>query len=371
MMGYRMISMAIALLQGLYLFFFLRRTVRFYGADVKKKGIVALNLVLASALAYLCMDLLRTRTVIMLHFIFISIAIDIAALLVRMLQRNKVQKKPDFCKKIYQSGLLPVLAAGLVFIYGFYNINHIRMTSYQIRTDKNVKSCRIALFTDVHYDTVQNPEVLKHVLSDVEQQNPDLIILGGDIVEEGTSREKMQEVFQIFGSLKSTYGIYFVFGNHDRQPYTLRRTFADDELVRAVRAGGIQILEDECVEIGDDFILAGRDDAAWGATRYRASVEEILQGADPEKYIIMADHQPIAAEENEEQKVDLLLSGHTHAGQIWPTGYFSGFADTFNYGRYQAGKLNVIVSSGVAGWKYNIRTGQHCEYVIVDILGKK
>ena len=84
----------------------------------------------------------------------------------------------------------------------------------------------------------------------------------------------------------------------------------------------------------------------------------------------MADHQPIEAKENSGQGVDLLLSGHTHGGQIWPTGILSELMGTLNYGAYKQDGCTVIVSSGTAGWAYSIRTGAHCEYVVVDLKSK-
>ena len=69
--------------------------------------------------------------------------------------------------------------------------------------------------------------------------------------------------------------------------------------------------------------------------------------------------------------VDLQLSGHTHAGQIWPVGVFTELSGGMNYGirTYDRlnGTFNIIVSSGIAGWGYPIRTGGHSEYVIIDI----
>ncbi len=368
-MAYIILAVAVVLLLGTYLFFIIRRLLKFYGADVKKKGIMAVNICLAVIVTFLCLNLFRTSAVMLLHTVFFFLLTDSAAFLTKKINRKKEHGRGYvFCKKIYQSGGIPVIFAAAVFVYGTLNMGQIKQTYYQVKTPKAAKAYRIALFTDVHYDSVQDAEILKGKLDEINQQKPDIIVLGGDIVEEGTSKEKMQEVFQIFGGLSNQYGVYFVYGNHDRQPYTKRRTYTDAELVRAVEAGGIQILEDSYVEIGEDLILAGRGDAAWGATKKRASSGEILRGADREKYIIMVDHQPIKAEENAAQGVDLELSGHTHAGQIWPMGRVTEFFGALNYGMYQEENCKVIVSSGTAGWAYTVRTGEHCEYVLIDLI---
>ena len=304
-MGYAEVLALITLFLGVYLFFFLRRLFRFYGMDVKKKSNMAWIALFAGVLAFYGRNLFRTGSVIFLHGVLLSMASDVFALLVRGICRKMPKgKKYAVCKKIYQCGVLPVLAVLFVCVYGYYNMDHIRMTSYQIETKKQVQDYKIVLMTDIHYGTIQNSNVLKN---------------------------KLEEI-QAIGRMESRYGAYYIYGNHDKQPYTNVRTYTDEELEHAVKSSGVQILEDAYVEIGDDLILAGRGDAAW-------------------------------------QEVDLLLSGHTHAGQIWPTGYLTEFTGGYNYGQYQEGNCKMIVSSGVAGWRYAIRTGEHCEYVVIELSG--
>lgn len=87
----------------------------------------------------------------------------------------------------------------------------------------------------------------------------------------------------------------------------------------------------------------------------------------------MLDHQPLDLAENAALGYDLQLSGHTHGGQIWPVGPVCSLAarlasvEYCNYGMKQIGDFQVIVSSGIAGWGYPIKTGAKAEYVIVDI----
>lgn len=70
---------------------------------------------------------------------------------------------------------------------------------------------------------------------------------------------------------------------------------------------------------------------------------------------------------NDAQGVDLEVSGHTHAGQIWPVGWLSELTGVLNYGEYQSRECKVIVSSGFTGWGYPLRTEGHCEYVIIHL----
>lgn len=394
---FEIMELALAAAVAIYTFFRVRRLFCFYGADRKRLWVLAVSLLIAISVGATCRNIWSTGTMVILHLVALFLVTDIIALLVRGIRRlcqTRIQSEPavpkgeepsspfrqkragpgrvaSFCRKLYGCGLIPVLAAALIFLYGYWNMGHIRETRYQMDSEKQVGQYRVVLLTDIHYGTIQDGEALREALEKISAQQPDIVILGGDIVDEGTSLESMREVFLLLGSIESRYGVYYIYGNHDRQPYTENRTFINEQLIQAIEAGGIRILRDEWTAIGDDLILAGREDAIIG--RYltrRAATEEILQGADREKFLILADHEPVDAAENAAQGVDLMLSGHTHGGQIWPVGFFNELTG-MNYGAYQEDGCKVIVSSGAAGWGYPIRTGGHCEYVVIDIKGRE
>ncbi len=368
---YRIMAFAIAVLCGGYICYFIIRTMRFWGLEIRKKFSRFAIAVLSIIAMYVCQTVWRMGAMIVLHLIAISILIDILWWLLESVFRKKSSYKGmAIGRKLYGCGIIPIVVTAILFAYGFWNMNYVVRTEYDVATDKNIGNYKIMLITDTHYDTIQDTKVLKENVDKMNAENPDIVILGGDMVEENTSKEAMQEVFQILGKLESTYGIYYVYGNHDRQPYTESPSYTDEELENAILENGITILEDDYKVINEELILAGRADAAWGNSSNRASVEEILSDVNREKYIIMADHQPIEAEENNAQGVDLELSGHTHAGQLWPVGIFTELTGGFNYGEYQKENCTVIVSSGFTGWGYPIRTEEHCEYVVINVNGK-
>lgn len=261
--------------------------------------------------------------------------------------------------------LLPVLALCLLLGYGRYNMGRIVKTEYTVLSDKLSGEYRIVLITDTHYGTIQDPAVLRAAAEEINALAPDIVILGGDIVEEDTSKEAMEEAFRTLGSLKSTYGVYYVYGNHDRQLYTDAPAYTENELAQAVTANGIVILDDRTVNIGRELVLAGREDV--GRRQGRLPAQELLKGADRSRFLIVADHQPVGAEENAAQGVDLELSGHTHAGQLLPIGYINILRGMRNYGLSRADGCTVIVSSGVAGWGFPIRTQGRCEYAVITL----
>lgn len=303
-----------------------------------------------------------------MHIIAMFVLTDVGtSLLCCVLKRKGNGKGYKIIRGAGRSGIVPFLIVCLMFGYGAYNMTQLVRTEYTVTSDKFSHNYRIILITDTHYDTIQSPDVIKNKIEEMNALQPDFVVLGGDIVEEGTSKEAMQEVFQVLGNIDAKYGVYYVYGNHDKQPYTDQPAYTEKELEQAISSNGITILKDQWIAINDDLLLAGRDDAAWGNQSGRASVEELLQGADRKRYMVMLDHQPIEAEENAGQGVDLELSGHTHAGQIFPVGYISEWTGTLNYGEYQRDNCKVIVSSGATGWGYPIRTEGKCEYVVIDL----
>lgn len=364
--------LAIVIATGIYIFFRLRRLLRFYGLDTSKRWIKTVNILLSVIPALLCMVLFSNTAIIILHITAAFMLFDIITYAAsRIYGKRQKGMAVVLLSRLCQCGVLPLLTASVVIGYGFYNMNHIRATEYIINTDRITGSYRILFLSDIHYGTVQDKKVLQDKISAINSRHPDIVILGGDITEEGTSKEEMQEVFKLLGGIENRYGIYYVYGNHDRQPYTTHRTYTNEELGQAILQNGITILEDNYIEIGQDLILAGRADATMGGTSDRLPPDVILKRADKDKYIIMADHQPVEAAENNKNNVSLELSGHTHGGQIWPAGLVSGIAGVLNYGEYKEGNCKIIVSSGVAGWTYSMRTGKHCEYVVIDIKGKR
>lgn len=262
-----------------------------------------------------------------------------------------------------------LLLAGLS-LWGAYNINSPIAAGYVCRTDKNIRpeGYRILLITDTHYGTIQRPGVLESKLDAMNRFGPDLVILGGDIVEEGTDRQEMEAAFAALGRLKSRFGTYYIYGNHDRQNYSSAPAYTREELKTAIEANGIRILQDEALLINEDLLLAGREDAAWSGNGNRLSTREILSGFDGNYLTVLCDHQPIGWQENAEAGVDLQLSGHTHAGQIWPVGQLLDLFGSLSHGHYLRSGMDIYVSSGFAGWGYPLRTSARSEYVILDIL---
>ncbi len=370
-----------------YIYLVLGRMERFYREKFgkrnevpqkKKFGKTFIRIILTVLLVVFCIRVWNGGMIFLLYLIGFWAVMDILNFLLKRVFKGTCLLR---WRILYGSGILPLIAAAGMIIYGMWNIDRIVQTDYIVETEKGIREegYKVALITDIHYGTIQDEELLKDAIQRINAENPDFVILGGDIVEEGTSKEKMQEVFSLLGTLEAEMGIYYVYGNHDKQLYSSNRAYSEQELSTAIERNGIQILEDEVVAFNNELLLVGRVDASLANRQGRRAMSAILSEQEnleagkidiEETFILVADHQPVGAEENNKAGVDLQVSGHTHAGQFWPGVYLLNMTGELAYGEYQVGDCTVLVSSGVCGWGYPLRTSKHCEYVMIHIQNK-
>ena len=365
--AYTVIPIVTILVFWVYLFF------RIYGnlkhSALKKGWKIAIPITVGGAITLPIAGLwtvIDAYSVTVIYFCVFLLLTDFIAFIIRLLCKrdNKVWKI------IRSFMLIPLLCTVIVFTYGIINVRNIVRTEYDVSTDKSIRAegYKIALLSDVHYGKLNNKKDLVRLAESLSAQELDIVIICGDIVDEDTTKAQMQEIFSVLGTIKSSYGSYFVFGNHDKQPYSKKPIFTEAELVSVIEQNGIDVLDDESVNIGDDILLVGRRDRK----AERKSVEELLIGADSSKYVIFADHEPYDFKIKSDAGVDLQLSGHTHGGQLFPVGIFMGLFNIGDmvYGKKQVGDMTAITTSGITG-SHPLRTQGKSEYVVITIYSQK
>ena len=361
--AYTLIPILAILIFWVYLFF--RIYINLKTSALKKGWKIAIPITVGGAITLPIAGLwtaIDTYSVAVVYFCGFLLLTDFITFIIRLLLRrdNKVWKI------IRSFMLIPLLCTVIMLTYGIINVGNIVRTEYDISTEKSIRAegYKIALLSDVHYGKLNNKNALEGLAESLSTQELDMVIICGDIVDENTTKAQMREIFSILGTVKSSYGGYFIFGNHDTQPHSKKPNFTEAELVSAIEQNGIAVLKDESVSIGDDILLVGRRDRK----DERKSPEELLVGADSSKYIIFADHKPYDFKEKSDAGVDLQLSGHTHGGQLFPVGTVM---DLFNigdmvYGKKRVGNMTAITTSGIMGSR-PLRTQGKSEYVIITI----
>lgn len=355
---------------SIYLYYYIARAISILNIDVKKKIVKLLIMSIVIIIMYFSLRDFGVGVVVVLHIITISLLMDIINYIFKLLGRRKISTYKKW-NIVYKSGIIPVLISAIILAYGYWNMNNVVEKDYMIYTSKDIREegYRVAMLSDLHYGTVMNREKLQKYCREIEKTEPDIVVLCGDIVDEKTNVEQMKEVAEILGNIKSNLGVFYVYGNHDDARYSSIPSYTKGELWNELSSNNIHVLVDQSYEINDDFIIIGRDDEGFSKEEGRKNSEELIDNIDSNKFILLLDHQPSELEKNSSLGYDLQLSGHTHKGQIWPFGLISELFkfNELEYGCKKIGNYEVIVSSGISGWNYPIRTGSQSEYLIIDI----
>ncbi len=313
----------------------------------------------AAIAAFFTLINVTSSVVVMLHLTVFWLVCDFAGFLVR-----KIGKKT--CRFYFQ-GIAALLITTVYLGTGWFFAHHVFQTNYAFSTEKELgaSSLRVAAIADAHLGITLKGADFARQMERLQQTNPDLVVVVGDFVDDDTEKQDMVEACRALGTLQTTYGVYFVFGNHD-EGYFNTRDFSAQELRAELTKNQVTILEDESVLIDDRFYLIGREDRSFSG---RQTAQALTADLDPSKYSILLDHQPNDYAAEAAAGVDLVLSGHTHGGHIFPVGPI-GLAIGANdrvYGAEQRENTVFVVTSGISGWAIPFKTGAISEYVVIDI----
>lgn len=338
---------------AVYFYFALRRLARLLHRPTERP-LWRLLLLLSSVLLTLpVLTFNRTAALVPLHLFFLGVLTDFLHLFLHRLPKWRMLRS---------SMLLPLLGTAMLLTYGAFHIRDIRGTTYEIEAEQVTEPKRLVFLSDLHYPNAMTLERLQERCAEISALEPDVVILGGDIVDESTQKNEVAACIAVLGTIRAKEGVFYIYGNHDTSPYASRANYTPTFLRDCLEKSGITALEDTVVDLGE-ISLIGRLDRRF---THRASAAELIESAEPSDYCILLDHQPVEAEENASLGFDLMLSGHTHNGQIWPIGYINGLIGP-KYGEYSFGEMKLIVSSGMVGWAYPIRTQGISEYVVIDL----
>ena len=265
----------------------------------------------------------------------------------------------------YISLIVGIILTTVLMLNAYYLAHHVVETDYTVYTNKNVDNFRIVQISDSHLGCTLTGKEFNKYMEDINKLNPDIVVLTGDFVDDNSPYEYMVEASKGLGNLKTKYGVYFIYGNHDKGYYN-NRSYKDEDIRKELKDNNVIILEDESIEIGDNIVLIGRQDAE---VKDRTKATDLTKDLDKDKYLIMLDHQPNDYENEQQAEVDLVLSGHTHGGQLFPLGEFGVLlgANDFFKGITTRDKTTFIVNTGISDWAIKFKTGTIAEYTVIDI----
>lgn len=247
--------------------------------------------------------------------------------------------------------------------YGYYHYRHPKTSVVNVALDKNLtgnsQPVKIVAVSDVHLGNGTGKAALKRYVEMINEQKPDVILIGGDLIDNSVVPLYAENMAEELAELKAPLGIYMVAGNHEY-------ISGINESVRFIKSTPIQLLRDSVVTLPGGIQLVGRDDRSNHARR---SLQELMANVDKDKPVILLDHQPHALQETEKAGIDLQFSGHTHRGQIWPISLVTDHIFEQSHGYRRWGSSHVYVSSGLSLWGPPFRIGTDSEMVVFRLSG--
>ena len=230
------------------------------------------------------------------------------------------------------------------------------------RLPKALDGFRIVHFTDVHIGPILDRKFLRGLVEKANAMKPDLVVITGDLVD--STPDIIGPEIAEFTRLQSTFGNFFVTGNHEYYS-------GAEAWLSYLKKLGIQPLTNERVVIGDSgasFDLAGIPDKVAG--RFldfdKPDLEKALEGRDPERELLLLAHRPEPIHEAAKHNVGLQLSGHTHGGQLWPSTIISKWVHPYSTGlHHHTPSTQIYVSRGAGFWGAPMRIAAPAELPLI------
>ena len=257
---------------------------------------------------------------------------------------------------------LPVLIGitAIVGVIGYIHMGIITTVDYQIdvrKASKN-KSITAAVIADTHIGISAHKSTIDTIIDKVNEMKPDVVLLLGDIFDENTTTDEMEYFSEKFKSVKSKYGSYFVFGNHENMQ--------NEDSTQYLKDAGINVLEDNKAVIAGDITLVGM------LSEYDSSgepIERIIQQkkVDTTKPVIVLKHEPLGIKDIAAAGADVSMHGHTH-GEQFPFTYLPfSFLNDMMCGTKNFGDMTAFTTQGAGGWGFHFKLPAKSEVAKVTI----
>lgn len=277
--------------------------------------------------------------------------------------RGKVR---NYLGKLYGNGVSVFIVVFMIISFGLWNAAHVVITNYNLTVNKKagkINSLNVVMVADVHMGIGVKEKGIDKMVTSINSLNPDIVFFCGDIMDESSTTKLKSYASNAFKSIRSKYGVYGITGNHEYIEKDLPET------LYYLKNGNVKMMHDSAVKIDNSFYVVGRDDPA-GVDREKGNItplDKILKDVNRELPIIVLNHRPTNLQEDEKEKVDIQLSGHTHKGQFFPNNFITKMIYEDDYGYLKKDNFNLIVTSGYGTWGPPIRIGTKAEIVNIKI----
>lgn len=258
----------------------------------------------------------------------------------------------------------------VLIIWGYYQNHHIVITKYNYQNDKideALDGYTIVQVSDLHNQSFGFNE--KNLIVKIKNEDPDIIVVTGDTID--SAHTSYNRSLNFLKEISELAPVYFITGNHEKwlekkKPEKINAFYKD------IEEAGINIIDNEVVEISDGFYLIGLADDELGGSRLR----ELTENLPNDSLKILLAHEPKYYDNYSSCGVDLVLTGHVHGGQFIIPGKGGFVSPEFTFfpelyeGEHIYGNTTMIISRGLGNSLIPLRINNYPELVVVR-LNKK
>jgi len=268
--------------------------------------------------------------------------------------KNVDQSKRDFIKKS-GDGMMLALSAGYVSTAVYEGTKEPVINIVKA----NLFDFSIVQISDLHIGGLIDREFVKHSVEKINSLKADIVVITGDLID--TKIEAVKEAILELTHIRSKYGIYYILGNHEY--------FHDPlEIISLMKKTNIKVLLNESVTIDELKVnIAGVTDLfGYRVNLLEPNIDKAFQECNTDYKTILLAHQPKFIEELKGYKPDLILSGHTHGGQIWPFNHLVKLQQPYVKGLHRLSNGSTIyVNSGIGFWGPPMRLNSQAEIAYI------
>lgn len=316
---------------------------------------------------------------IMLYSLLYVVLFDLLRLIAK---HTKLKNTLLFSRgSVISIGSVVVACAVATCLYGIFNARNIKVNEYSVTVNKSCgsdKHLKAVLVADLHMGYAIGVDHITNMVEKINQQDADIVIIAGDIFDNSyDGMDDPEGIKAQLKSIKSKYGVYAVYGNHDIDEKILMgftfdwggKQLHNEKMTNFMKECNIKLINDESVLINDEFYLVGRRDTDKLGTEdgTRAEISELTKDLDKTKPIFVLSHEPDELQKTADAGADIDFSGHTHDGQLFPGNLTIGLFWENPCGMIKKDNMYSIVTSGVGVYGTFMRVGTDAEICSVDI----
>lgn len=262
------------------------------------------------------------------------------------------------------AGTAALLVATGLTIAGAVEASGFRVVETEIALPRLAKEVRIMQISDLHLGHHRSRDYLARVVAETNRRKPDLVVISGDFLDSNAALQP--GVLTPLASLEAP--AYYVIGNHEKETNV-------ELALRRLAESGLHIIDNQVVDthgiqlVGLDYMNADAESFNMHPSATRATIASTLPKLvlRPDRPAVLLQHAPFGAKYAERKGIDLMLVGHTHAGQVFPFSLVTPLVFPFNHGLYREGKTAVFVSGGAGTFMVRARLGTSNELNLITL----